>query len=251
MATGLFRHMPLLSFEATHHFGTEVELIAPPYRCAPSLDRTKMGEEVPLGSVMFGKGDMTLAVLADLTTLSHRWPWGTPCLRIPVTREPLEPLLMLVSELRDRLAVVKQPADAGRDQFADVVAAVRQRPVPSALGLASWVARRLRQQELHAPLCAQFREALQGIPASASTSLSTFSRIFSRYGLYTARDWRAVARLCVHVAAKARAAPPRLSLRTAWNYTHRYLAVPYRVVAERVGWEWVMEGALRVAGYVH
>src|SRR2546429_8734173 len=58
-----------------------------------------------LGSLVLGRGDTTIAVLAELTALSYRSPWAIPCLAVPAREEVLKPLLMLVTELRDRLLV--------------------------------------------------------------------------------------------------------------------------------------------------
>lgn len=244
--------MPSSWIEVAHRFGSQVAVIPPPYRSSSPL-HCGGTDDVPLGSLVVGKGDVTIAVLAELTSAVHRWPWIVPCLDIPIKHEPLEPLLMLVTELRGRLVVVKQPF-AGRDyELERVIASVRRRALPAAHGLAQWVSMRLGKNEMEAPLRSQFREALEGIPASASTSISTFSRLFTRYGIYTSRDWRAVVRLCMHAAGGADprgCAAPTLPLRTASHYTKKYLAVSYHVMAERLGWEWVLEGALRVGRYL-
>ena len=91
------------------------------------------------------------------------------------------------------------------------------------------------------------------MPAGDTISVASYSRLFSQYGEYTARDWRALARLCVHAQAGTVGhhhlrAP--LPLRAALGYARKYLGIRYHVLAERVGWEWVLEGALRTAGYV-
>ena len=209
--------------------------------------------ELPLGSVVFGKGESTIAVLAELTAIVHRWLWVVPCLAISSKQEPLEPLLMLVSELRDRLAVVKHEARTPNDDVARVLTAVRIRPLPTAQKLAQWAAQRLRNEEIEPPLRNQFREALEGVPASADVSVSTYSRLFARHGKYTARDWRAIARLCAHAVALgglASSSVPMLPVRTASHYTKTYLAISYDVMVERLGWEWVLEAALRTGGYL-
>ena len=80
-----------------------------------------------------------------------------------------------------------------------------------------------------------------------------YSRLFAQYGRYTARDWRALGRLAAH-AASGRLGERRMyapiSLRTVCEYARKYLGVPYHFLAERVGWEWVLEAALRTARYV-
>ena len=233
--------------------GCRLAVLSPPYLAAFPFKFLSGADSLPLGGVVVGKGDTTIAVLAELTAAVYQWPWIVPCLVMSVKDGPLEPLLMLVTELRDRLVVVKQAFGSYNDEVALILAAVRKRNLPAAPVLAQWIARRLQSDELAAPLCSQFREAIEGIPASASVSISTFSRLFARYGRYTARDWRALARLCAHAAAGAASGgstSPTLTLRAASHYTRKYLALSYHVMAERLGWEWVLEKALRVGRYL-
>jgi hypothetical protein len=205
-----------------------------------------------LGTVVFGTGDTTLAVLAELTAATYRWPWVVPCIALPIKHEPLEPLLMLVTELRDRLAVVKEWRRTVPVAPATIVAAVRRRAMPTAYGLARWIAQRVNREELETPLRSQFLEALEGVAASSILSVSTYSRLFARHGRYTARDWRAVACLCAHAVAPEYpccSLREKLRLRAARHYAHKYLGLPYQVMTERVGWEWVLEAALRNGRY--
>src|SRR4029077_13205652 len=243
--------------------------LAPPYRTVTVL-RSADGAELPLGSVVLASSDATVAGLAQLTAVSHRAPWAVPCLTLPLEQESLKPQLLLVTELRDRLVMVRV---AGRKVAAEVgslVAAVRRRPPPAPTMLARWVARRLSSREVEAPLRQQFEEGLCGAPADDARSIASYSRLFSRYGRYTARDWRAVgtlwraaarrdggalARLCAHAVCRISGdggadGQGHLPFRTASKYAARYLGVAYHVTAERLGWEWVLEAALRTAGYV-
>jgi len=57
-------------------------------------------------------------------------------------------------------------------------------------------------------------------------------------------------RLCVYGAASGAAARITLPIRTARDYLKKYLRLPYHALTDRVGWEWVLEGVLRVGGYV-
>src|SRR5690349_3384000 len=102
---------------------SQLVALAPPYRTHASLSSLESGESLPLGSVVLGKGDSTIAVLAELTALSHRSPWAIPCLAVPAREEILKPLLMLVTELRDRLVLVTRGV-AHADEVAHVVACV-------------------------------------------------------------------------------------------------------------------------------
>ena len=230
--------------------------LAPPYRTATVL-RSGDGARLPLGSIALTTGDAILSCLAQLTALSHRAPWTVPCLALPVERESLKPQVLLVTELRDRLVIVRPSSGRGNGaaDVTKVVAAVRRRPSPTPTMLARWVARRLSIREVEAPLRHQFEQGLCGAAADDARSVASYSRLFSRYGCYTARDWRALARLCGHVVSRingdgAGEGQGHLPFRTASQYTSRYLGVRYHVTGERLGWEWVLEAALRRAGYV-
>src|SRR3989449_854437 len=178
--------------------GSQLVVLAPPYRTPTSLATLERSAALPLGSLVLGDGDATIAVLAELTALSYRAPWAVPCLALPAQQQPLEPLLLLVTELRDRLVVVHRSGARRVDDWAQIVRCVRRRAAPTAAELARWVARRLRQREIEIPLRHQFEEALQGTPADAGLSVASYSRLFAHYGTYTARDWR----------GRAPAAPP-------------------------------------------
>jgi hypothetical protein len=97
---------------------------------------------------------------------------------------------------------------------------------------------------------AQFEQALAGAPASRAFSLATASRRFARLGRYTARDWRALASLTAELCAVTSTADPRVVRRLHGGHIRKYLDVPMTTAATLLGWEWVLEQALRVGGYV-
>jgi len=236
-----------------HRFGDHVAVLAPPYRASHSVRRLSDSDELPLGSIAIGMGDGgRIDVLAELTLAARRWPWAIPCVSVPWGNEMLERQLMLVSELRERIVVVRQSRQHDADQIEAAVGAVRRRSRPTARAVATWIARRLGKRELAPALESQFSEALEGTPASSHASVATYSRLFARHGPFTARDWRAVARLCVFGEAKLPGwwTDDELSPRTAGLYARKYLQLPYGVVAGRLGWEWILERALRVGRYL-
>jgi len=238
--------------EVAHQFHNKLVVLAPPYRASKPLHSLHATDALSLGSVVVGRGDTTIAVLAELTATVYRWPWIVPCLAMTAKDESLQPLVMLVTELRDKLVVLKQ-GGGPRDEVSFVMAAVRKRASPTARVLAQWIARRLRRAELEDPLCTQFRQVTEGIPAISRASTATFSRLFARHGSYTARDWRVLAHLCMYVTAAATPgddSQPSLSLRNARHAAKKYLAVSHQVLTERLGWEWVLEAALRTGGYL-
>jgi hypothetical protein len=232
---------------------SQLVVLTAPYGAAASSRSPENGTGLPLGSLVFASGDPTIAALAELTALCTRAPWAVPCFALPAGQESLEPRLMLVTELRDRLVLVPPWSAYQPDALAHVVTCARHRAPPASNVLARWVARRLRDRDIEAPLRHQFAEALQGRPAGGDWSVASYSRLFSQYGPYTARDWRALARLCVHAQAGTLGdgdSCARLPLRAALAYARRYLGIGYQVLVQRVGWEWVLEGALRRARYV-
>jgi hypothetical protein len=159
--------------------------------------------------------------------------------------------LLLVSELRDRLAVVRLAQPTAAPEPSAILTAVQNRKLPDAQILADWVGYRLKSRELRNGLAAQFREALGGPPTSTFASAATFSRLFARFGTLSARDWRAIARLSVYCSTMQQGTAIRLPIRTARDYLKHYTRLPYHAPADRVGWEWVLEGALRTGGYVN
>jgi hypothetical protein len=208
----------------------------------------------PPGSIVVSTPNPSIiAALAELTIVVMEWPWVIPCVAVPSGEEILDGRLMMIPELRDRLAIVNVPSVGGPERISTVLQAVRLRDAPSAAVLARWIAKRLRVSDLEPLLVAQFCEALDGIPATHGASVSTFCRYFARFGVYTARDWRALARFCVHVSepdAVGNRMHVRLSSRMVADYAKRYLGIAPRQIHQRVGWEWLAESALRFATYV-
>jgi hypothetical protein len=230
-----------------------LRVFAPPYHAVVPLVNRGGAEELPFGSVIIAGDDAVVLALAGLTLACRQWPWAVPCLLAPPTSLRLEAPVRVVSELRDRLVMGSMPAGTTTLSPSTVVAAVRRRPCPSAASLARWVASRLRRDDLESALLAQFREALDGIPASMTASVSTFSRYFARLGPLTAHDWRALARLCTHASCferDSRREHISLTMRAAVEHAVKYLGMAYHEMVARTGWEWVLERALRRAEYL-
>jgi len=242
--------MPLSWTESAYRSGGLLRVLYPPYTTTRLIDWGAGGIEPPPGAIVFGQEENPLAVLAELTLAIYRWPWVIPCITIQLDQGVLEPLLLLVSELRDRLAVAKQTRRGASGDISLILAAVRHRKPPDADVLATWAGRRLNNPALRDAVASQFHEALGGPAASTTASVSTYSRLFARFGPYTARDWRAIARLCAHCAAiGSPGATGALPIRSASYYLKRYVHLPNHTLADRAGWEWALEGALRAGGY--
>ena len=232
---------------------SEALLLAPPYTSALPASPVGTTARPPLGSIVAIRSDSSLVALAQLTQFTHQWPWIVPCIALSPREGSLDPLLMLVSELRDRLAIVHASTTAPLVRCtAAALTSVRNRPAPKPSVLALWVSQRLGEPELQGPLETQFTIALEGV-AMPTRSVATFSRIFARFGSYNARDWRAIARLCAHVEAQiAVTHDGRVSMpfRRAARYARMYVRAPYHVMMGRCGWESLLEACLRTATYL-
>jgi hypothetical protein len=239
------------SIDVTRRSACELMALSPPYKTVHGADYAPGRAEPPLGTIFFGDGSDTLVALAEVTLAVHRWGWVIPCIVAPMDRGSLESLLMLVSELRGRLAIMKQARNSPMYDGSVILAAVRNRKPPNSDVLAGYLRGRLEDDCLRDAVAEQFHQALSAQPPAATASASTYSRLFAPFGPYTARDWRAIARLCVHCAVGGTwTSPGVLPLRTARHYFGKYLQLPYHILAERAGWEWILEGALRTGRYV-
>lgn len=230
-----------------------LRVFAPPYHAVVPLGDRAGTQELPYGGVIIAGDDTLVLSLAGLTLACRQFPWATPFLIVPPDSLRLDTPVRVVSELRDRLVIGTSPAGMAGIAPGAVVNAVRRRACPGAAALAQWVANRLDRGDLEFPLLAQFREALEGTPASLTASVSTFSRYFARLGPLTAHDWRALARLCAHtcyVERDIRREHVSLTMRSAVEHATRYLGLAYHEMVARIGWEWILECALRRAKYL-
>lgn len=224
-----------------------VHVLVPPYDLLRPL--SAVGDrDLPLGSIAVAAGKSALSMLGSLTLVEHRWPWIVPALAPSPGETLLREALGLVSDLRYRVALlVASEIEPG---IAAVVHAVRRRPFPPAEELARFVARRLGDPGSEAILAGQFREAF-GAPAEALSS-ATLSRFFSRHGAFTARDWRSLAILARELCARASGCPLQgglVTTRTVDANARRFLGASGPKASCQLGWEWVLEQALRAGGY--
>jgi len=251
--------MPVPAVEFPHFLPVEGALLAPPYDTLRPLPSTSQRDSAPpLGTIAHASGRQVLGALASLTAIAHQFSWVALCISVAPDDASLEPCIELVSELRHRLAVVHGQGPMRRVRTSAIVDAVRRRPPPRPVAMAEYVSHRLGRPELWEPLATQFSEALEGIPATANASVATYSRLFARYGRFSARHWRALARLTRMLATRSPGAlDPHdagsrslVHYRTAVRHTRKFLDLSLSVATRWVGWEWVIERALRVGGYI-
>jgi len=224
-----------------------VHVLVPPYHGLRPLSAVG-DQDLPLGSIAVASGRDALAMLGTLTLVEHRWPWIVPALAPTPAETLLREALALVSDLRYRLSLLT--ASDREPDVAAVVTAVKRRPFPPPDELARFVARRLGVHGSEDVLAGQFREAF-GERAELLSS-ATLSRYFSRLGTLTARDWRSLAVLTRELCARASGCPMRgglVTTRTVDANARRFLGASAPKASCQLGWEWVLEHALRSAGY--
>jgi hypothetical protein len=137
---------------------------------------------------------------------------------------------------------------------ARAVAAVRRRPVPQATTIAQWVEARLRRTgsaSVLAACCGEGGDALR--------PPRTLTRRVQALGPLEVRDWRGLARLAQLLAARPPRFPAALETtafeaevdpRTLRRWLRLATDRSWAEAGELIGWEWVVESALRRYGYL-
>ncbi len=187
-----------------------------------------------------------LCIVRLVEVLSH-FPWVVPCAAVAAEEVTIASLLAaLIPQLDMRLATFARfPLSTVLPR--QIVEAVRRRPSPTPDVMSRYVIERLQASELGHLLTLQFRQVVNEEPATACASLATFSRTFRRYGRWSAKDWRAIARLALVLSP--RHSPPPCSPLTFSRHSRKYLGIAGSHALTLVGWEWVIEAALSTGGY--
>jgi hypothetical protein len=132
--------------------------------------------------------------------------------------------------------------------------AVQRRPIPSATTLALWVERRLAL-----PSVASTLAACCGVGGDALRPPRTLTRRVQALGPLEVRDWRGLARLAQLLAANPRdrcssleatALGAGVDPRTLRRWFRLATDLCWHQCTGWVGWEWVLESALRGFGYL-
>ncbi len=206
----------------------------------------------PLGAVLVCMADtITLATGAFRFGLL-RAPWAVPCL-LTTTATSDPDVLTAIHELPGHVCFVRDPLDDG-SLPSRIVGAVRGRSIPSEGRLTDYVIQRTGGVALRQELARAF--ALPSEKSGPRVPERTLRDRLRRFGPLTASCWRSVgtlARLGARIndeRVEILAWRAGVEARTLRNWTQRYLGVSLQDFRERVGWEWVVEAALRVAGYL-
>ncbi len=228
--------------------------LQPPYQTFKSISfGVNRHRTIPLATVALASAGTVLQSLCGLDQLVRRYHWIIPTITVSDDADAVAYIAQLIPLLKDRLVVVQVPSRIHQTCEGVVLRAVRRRMPPSPQSMASYAARRVGSRELGDILREQFAVAVQGDSKCVSRSVATCSRVFSRFGPLTARDWRAVARLAQTLGGYGgmlSQCNSSISSKTAVRHTHRYLGLSWTMAKERLGWEWVLERVLKREGYV-
>ncbi len=133
------------------------------------------------------------------------------------------------------------------------VAAVRRRPVPRLSILASWLEHRMGKPGVASALTACFHCETTVQPGR------TLTRRLQELGRLEVRDWRGLARLAQLLAAGGHWRPASLEStaleagidpRTLRRWLRLATPLSWPEATRRPGWEWILESALRIGGYI-
>jgi hypothetical protein len=231
-----------------------LRLFTPPYqRDAYQRDDRVRDETPPLGTIVLSSADSAQRIASELEPFLSRAPWCIPCLAITdATAAP--DVLAAIHGLPGQPVFIREPPNPELLPTL-ALAAVRRRTPPAGRLLADYVARRIGWPALRSTLESLLSAAAEE-PATSEVPVRTLRDRLRRLGPLTPRCWRTIGTLS-RIAATAsgsgvdtlawRAGVCPRSLRT---WSRRYLGLSLREFRVNAGWEWVVEAALRKAGYV-
>ena len=161
----------------------------------------------------------------------------------------------LLTHLHGPLAFVDYSTDATADFFSEVVTAVRNRVTPEAVSLSAYVANRIgkpRMANVLAEVDAVAGKGQNGLPVPI---IRRISRHLHTLGSLGAPDWKwlfKLARLAGRrdLSVEELARRQGVEARTFRTHVRRYTGGSIERFRECVGWEWVLEAALREWGYL-
>jgi len=225
-----------------------VTLLLPPYNDTEPW----LGDSPPLGSIALCRADLAGNV-RRYAELLRQAPWCLPCVvTTPATSDP--EIMTGIYELVGQVAFVPDPL---RDELVAplALAAARARPVPRGRQMAEYVAQRVGHIELRLELAAVL-DPDDSTTADGGLPERTLRDRLRRLGPLTVRCWRTIGTLC-RLAARMQNVPVEtlahqsgVEARTLRAWTESYLDAKLRTFRSRIGWEWVLEAALRRAGIV-
>ncbi|MGE0438968.1 MAG: hypothetical protein AB7L66_01430 [Gemmatimonadales bacterium] len=223
----------------------ELSVLEPPYRESyPPLGRPPAVGSIAIGRVLSQRG-----VTPTLSALLERAPWLVPSI-------VLAPALVSPVVLQGLWGLPGQPSflvtarPAERIETAELVSAAAGRPAPPTPLLVAYVIRRTRSVVL-----GQTLDQAWGERKPVATADRTVRHRLRRLGDYGRHDWLRIRKLI-----RARTEGPGLSVellaqsvgteaRTFRGWVRRYLGTSVKTFQSLVGWEWILETALRRGSY--
>lgn len=212
-----------------------------------------------LGSVVVCDMAADVFGLADARAFHAAAPWCPICLVSELDgpadwaiRQAFEPRPGLFALLRSGMDDVCQDPDLARH------AVLARRPCGPE-EVAGYIRMRTGRSDLSATLEACFAAARSGVADSRAPHRSTMSRHLSAFQPLKAHDWTAIGGLAQSWCRRAWSVPSSVESvageigmdpRTLRSRVRRYCGCSFREARARVGWEWIVEAALRVHGYV-
>jgi hypothetical protein len=205
---------------------------------------SKSGSELPLGAALVSCLDAS--ILDGLAAAFHehaRSPW---CSLVLTTRDDLRE--DTISDLRrdvGRITSIRLDPDRDAPTFDEVRTAIGRREPPSAAEVADYVARRT-----HDDLANAVAEALKGSNAWSSA----LRRRFGRLEAPSPQHWVNLYSLATYLSAAEYPGPRTLEQialdfnrapRTVSSWCAKYLGCSWPEARKRLGWEWVIETAVR------
>lgn len=224
-----------------------VTLLLPPY-----LVETAANGDPPFGAIALARVESAADALTELHAYLESFPWCAPCVVVStsdVSAETLQAIWSLPGQPGFIIGGRGQP-NVGPSA---VAAAVTRRPRPRVPHLVGYVMNRTLSASLGQTLEQIWGPARGPSPLSADRTIRYRLR---RSGRFSRLDWLRVLRLINGKSLDRGQTVDRFAeelgseARTVRAWTAQCLDTPLRVYRERVGWEWVLEAALRMAGLV-
>lgn len=228
---------------------TRLSLLEPPYDHFEAVETNAFGARKPLalGGVICAHGSNSSQVTGLAAVCWRRWPWGIPWIAWADSDNWSS---NLVNALLPTCQVILASYTTSCVCARTVFAAAKERPMPSPQLLAAYVQQRTGKDELAEGILEQLEASMHAETHRAPRSVATYSRLFSRYGPFTAHAWRALGLLIPALLRDESKGWRRTTLLTLHRYVSRYLRMSWTSALALVGWEWVLERVLRVGGYV-
>ncbi len=220
-----------------------IVILEPPYRDFVGL----IGQLPVLGAIVLTRLDGLYGLSPHLTELLERAPWTVPCIAIA-------PAAVSATALQSIWALPVQPGvligldAAGKVTPADAIAAATSRPRPTVSQLVAYVVRRTNSIMLGQTLDQIWQPRVAFGGGNAERTVRYRLR---RLGHYGSHDWIRIQRL---VQAKTEGAGAKVEeqahlagteARTLRSWVARYLGMTLRTFRSTIGWEWILELALR------